>query len=363
MSLAYQVLSLPLEFPFTISRSTLSVAKTVLVQLSDPDNPGHDGLGEAVPSEFYGESIETVQAFYQQLARDEAFLALPPENHQAFEAYLNQFPGNAAAKSGLDIAFWDRFAKRLGRPLHQVWGLDPAACPKTSYTIGIADLAMVRHKTETALSRGYDVLKVKLGGPQDLDTLSLIRELAPSATLRVDANAAWRVSDALALMPTLATLGVEFVEEPLLLDSPVQDYERLKAESVLPVMADESCKTLKDIPFCGRYFHAINLKHSKTGGLMEAMRMIHAARAHDLKIMLGCFSESLVSISGFAQLAPLVDYCDLDGCLLISQDPFQQQKSPSGQPLKFHGSVMQLSLLPGIGIPENPLLQKTSQRF
>jgi L-Ala-D/L-Glu epimerase len=175
-----------------------------------------------------------------------------------------------------------------------------------------------------------------------LETLQVIRQLAPQATLRVDANAAWTVDSALEILPVLKEMGVEFVEEPLLLNSPEADYHRLKAESPLPLMADESCHTLKDIPRCAQHFHAINLKPTKTGGLTEALRMIYAAKAHDLKIMLGCFTETSISNTAFAHLSPLVDYADLDGGLLLAKDPFDG--------VQFEGNQIRLPRRPGIGV-------------
>jgi L-alanine-DL-glutamate epimerase-like enolase superfamily enzyme len=262
--------------------------------------------------------------FYKKLNEENILDGLDPLNIQDFETRIAKLPGhNQAAKSGLDIALWDLRAKILGLPLYRLLGLDPNRCPKTSYTIGLADLDTIKHKTLTALERGYDMLKVKLGSPDDLKIIELIRELAPSETIRVDANAAWTCDEALKLLKTLKELNIEFVEEPLRLDSPIADYEKLKAESPLALMADESCHTSKDLLHCSKYFHSINLKHTKTGGLTEAIRMIHVARALDLKIMLGCFTESSVSITAFAHLSPLVDYLDLDGSLLLAQDPFQ----------------------------------------
>ena len=160
--------------------------------------------------------------------------------------------------------------------------------------------------------------------------------------MRVDANAAWDVEDAIEICHLLHDNHVEFVEEPLKLTASEDDYARLKAESPLLLMADESCHTLSDIPRCARYFHAINLKHTKTGGLTEALRMIHAARAHGLTIMLGGFGESSLSVTAFAQLSPLVDYCDLDGALLMAEDAYEG--------IIFKGSRFTLPNRPGLGL-------------
>lgn len=340
----WRLLELPLEFTFAISRGSKTVACTILVELSMKDLTGY---GEAVPSRFYGEDADSVMAFYQKLLEDGFFQDISPENMQAFIEKLAIYPGNKAAKAGLDIAMHDLKAKQLQIPLYEMWGLDPARTPKTSYTLGIADLETLARKTHLAVERGYDVLKVKLGSnlkslEQDLHAMEKIRQIAPDAVIRADANAGWSLAQALEMLPVLKEHGVEFVEEPLTLTSTPQEYARLKEESPLPLMADESCHILSDVPRCARYFHAVNLKHTKTGGLWESIRMIHAARAHGLKIMLGCFAESSVSITAFAHVSPLVDYADLDGSLLLAEDPFQG--------VSFSGSRMILPQRPGLGI-------------
>lgn len=345
MKLNARALEIPYEFTFTISRHSQTHATTVILELTDErDGQIWTGLGEAVPSAFYGESPDSVLAFYERLNAENTLAGLTPFDIQKLEARLSAFPGNQAGKSSIDMAFYDLQGKMLGQPLWRLWGLDPLRAPKSSYTIGIADRETVRKKTEIALSRGYDILKVKLGSPDDVALFRIIREMAPhpNFTLRVDANAAWDVADALEICGLLAENHVEFVEEPLKLSSTEADYERLKAESPLPLMADESCRTLRDIPRCARYFHAINLKHTKTGGLTEAMRMIHAARAHGLTVMLGGFGETSLSVTAFAQLSPLVDYCDLDGALLMAEDPYEG--------VRFQGSRFTLPERPGLGV-------------
>jgi L-alanine-DL-glutamate epimerase-like enolase superfamily enzyme len=346
MKLSWRLLHIPYEFTFTISRASHAQATTVVVELAIDTADGQNlvGLGEAVPSAFYNETPETVSAFYQRLVIEKILDDLTPFDIQTLQTRFDAISGNLAAKSAIDMAFYDLQGKLLGQPLWRLWGLDPARVPKSSYTIGLADLETVKRKTETALSRGYDVLKVKLGSPDDLRLFEAIRQLAPpdAVTLRVDANAAWRVEEAIDVCQWLSEQQVEFVEEPLRLDSSAEDYARLKAESPLPLMADESCHTRRDIPRCAEFFHSINLKHTKTGGLTEALAMIHTARAHNLKIMLGGFGESSLSVTAFAQLAPLVDYCDLDGALLMAEDPYQG--------ITWKGSEFTLPDRPGLGV-------------
>jgi L-Ala-D/L-Glu epimerase len=343
MQLTYKALTLPLEFTFTISRSSQQVAETVLVELSaEVNGQTVTGVGEAVPAAFYGETCADVQTFYDMLKTTHLLEDVSPLNRQRVNALLANYPGHYAAKSALDCACWDIAGKVANLPVYALLGLDAGLAPKTSYTLGIADMPTYRHKLQTALQRGYEVLKIKLGGENDDDCLALTRELAPHATLRVDANAAWTLEQARHWLPRLAELGVEFVEEPLRLDSPESAYQALKAESPLPLMADESCHRLTDIPKCAEFFHAINLKLGKTGGLTEAIRMIHAARAHQLKIMLGCFTESALAITAMAQISPLVDYADLDGHLLVQNSPFVG--------VEVVGSQLHLPTRPGLGV-------------
>lgn len=345
MKLQYHTIDIPYEFTFTISRQSHTHVTNVIVELSYAENgETFVGMGEAVPSKFYGEDAASVRAFYDALNTKGILRDLTPFDIQKLQDRFAQLDGNLAAKSAIDMAFYDLQGKLLNKPVWQLWGLDPKKAPKSSYTIGIADLDTVKHKTEVALARGYDVLKVKLGSPNDVVLFETIRRMAPhpQITMRVDANAAWDVQPAIDICQLLAENHVEFVEEPLKLTCSDGDYERLKAEAALPLMADESCHTLKDIPRCAQYFHSINLKHTKTGGLTEALRIIHAARAHELKIMLGGFGETSLSITAFAMLSPLVDYCDLDGALLMGEDAYEG--------IRWEGSRFILPDGPGLGV-------------
>jgi len=346
MKFSWHALHIPYEFTFTISRASHDGTTTVIVELQYTDDKGqkHTGLGEAVPSSFYNETPETVCAFYQKLVDEKVLDDLTPFDIQILQDRFKLIEGNLAAKSAIDMAFYDLQGKILQQPVWRLWGLDKNQVPKSSYTIGIADLDTVKRKTEVALSRGYDILKVKLGSPKDVALFEAIRQLAPAdtITMRVDANAAWEVQDAIDICQLLAENHVEFVEEPLKLDSSPDAYARLKSESFVPLMADESCHTRADIPHCAQYFHSINLKHTKTGGLTEAMAIIHTAKAHGLKIMLGGFGESSLSVTAFAQLAPLVDYCDLDGALLMAEDAYEG--------IFWHGNAFSLSEKSGFGV-------------
>ena len=343
MQLSYKLIELPLEFTFTISRSSTTVAKTFIVTLvTEYENQIYTAYGEAVFSRYYGEDENSVASFYEQIKEEKVLDDLDPFDLDKFEKRIGKYEGHMAAKAGLDIALYDLRAKIKNLPLYAYLGLDPKKTPKTSYTIGIADLETIKLKTLTALERGYDLLKVKLGSPEDLITIETIRKLAPKATIRVDANAAWTVNDALAVLNIIKDYNIEFVEEPLKLGSEQNDYIKLYEESPLPLMADESCHTSQNIEWCAKYFHSINIKHTKCGGISEALRMIQKAKEHNLKIMLGCFSETTISIAAFAHISPLVDYADLDGSLLLKNEPFQA--------VKFQGSNIILKDAPGLGV-------------
>lgn len=342
MQLNYKLTELPLEFTFTISRSSTTIAKTFILTINtEYQGQNYSAYGEAVYSRFYSEDENTVANFYEQIKTDKILENLDPFDLEEFERRINQYKGNMAAKSGLDIALYDLRAKIKKQPLYAYLGLDPNKAPKTSYTIGIADLDTIKTKTLVALERGYDLLKVKLGSKEDITIIETIRKLAPKATIRVDANAAWTVDDAIKVLNVIKDFNIEFVEEPLKLDSSKEDYQKLFIESPLPLMADESCHTSKDLDYCAKYFHSINIKHTKCGGISEALRMIKKAKELKLKIMLGCFSETSISIAAFAHISPLVDYADLDGSLLLKDDPYKINL--------FNKNQIILPMQPGLG--------------
>jgi L-alanine-DL-glutamate epimerase-like enolase superfamily enzyme len=227
---------------------------------------------------------------------------------------------NGAARAGVSAALHDLVGKRLGVPIYRMWGLDPAASPLTSFTIAIApDEATLRQRVADAAQ--YPVLKIKLGSNWDERIVQVVRELAPSKILRVDANAGWTPKSTLRMVPLLQELGVEFVEQPL----PPGDIEGLRfirERSALPIIADESCLVANDIPKLAGVVDGINIKLAKCGGLREALRMIATARAHDMMVMAGCMIESSLGITASCHFAPLLDCADFDGHALISNDPY-----------------------------------------
>lgn len=330
LSTAFERVSLPLAHEFTISRGTTVAAENVIVRIEDDD--GTTGVGAAAPSAHYGETAATVVAVLPELL---AAVEAVGDSHALAEIEARMeavVADNPAARAAVSVALHDLAAKRLGVPLYRLWGLNPAEAPDTSYTVGIDDTETVREKTAAAVEAGYDTLKLKLGTDRDREIAEAVREAAPDATLRVDANEAWAPRETARKSEWLADLGVEFVEQPIPAEDPAglkDAYER----SVLPIAADESCVTLADVPRIADRCDIANLKLMKCGGLREAKRMVHAARAHGLEVMLGCMVESNAAIAAGCQLAPLLDYADLDGSLLLADDadPFAGVPMPEGR--------------------------------
>ncbi|WP_338729689.1 dipeptide epimerase [Haladaptatus sp. DJG-WS-42] len=324
---SFERVSLPLENPFTIARGTQEVAENVIVRIEDDD--GTVGVGGAAPSEHYGETADTVEAVLPTLLSVVEEVGDPhalAEIERTMQARVNL---NPAARVAVSIALHDLAAKRAGLPLYRYWGLDPSNAPDTSFTIGIDTKERMHEKTREAVDAGYDILKVKVGTDRDEEIIETVREAAPEATIRVDANEGWTPREAVEMTYMLNTYDVEFVEQPV----PAEDPEGLKfvyERSPLPIAADESCITLADIPQIADRVDIANLKLMKCGSLREAKRMIHTARAHGLEVMLGCMIESNASIAAAAHLAPLLDYADIDGSLLLAEDRYDGISMPGG---------------------------------
>ena len=317
MKLTHDIVTLRTKSPFVIARGGDSEYRVVRITVTASD--GSTGWGEAAPSRFYGETADTVVQVLPILAQ--AVEGMDGWSLEAMEhALARAIRFNGAARAGVSAALHDLVAKRLGVPLYKLWGLDPAASPPTSFTIGIApDEDTLRARVAEADQ--YPVLKLKLGSRWDERIVRVVRELAPKKILRVDANAAWTPKSTLRIVPLLQELGVEFVEQPL----PPGDLEGLRfvrERSSLPIVADESCLVSGDIPKLAGVVDGINIKLAKCGGLREALRMIATARAHDMLVMAGCMIESSLGITAAAHFAPLLDCADYDGAALVSNDPY-----------------------------------------
>ncbi len=314
MQLLIHPADLRLRHTFTIAHDSRDVQPTLIVELRDGE---FSGYGEATATRYYGVTIEGMTASLEAIrANIETYELTDPETFWAdMQPYL---VNNPFALCALDQAAWDLWAKRQQKPLYQIWQLNPANSPITNYTIGLDTPERMVGKMQ---EWPWPLYKIKLGrqADADLETVRLMRTYTP-AVFRVDANCGWTADQTLALAPELAVLGVEFIEQPL----PADDWagaKRVYEQSVLPIIADESCIVEADVDRCAGYFHGINIKLTKCGGITPALRMIAHARELNLQVMVGCMTESSVGISAIAQLLPLLDYADLDGSLLIANDP------------------------------------------
>lgn len=335
MILEWKRTSLTLRHPFTIARGSKSTTDTFFVKLSTNDLAG---IGEAAPSTRYGENADLLEKILKFLTLDGApFTDIfhIESIDEALRADSRLTPSLCAA---LNIACWDILGQIIGQPLYRLWGLDPGRMPVTSFTIAIDTPDVIRRKVREA--EPYHILKVKQGLGNDRAIIEAIRA-ETDKPIRVDANEGWDRDEALTQIEWLAERNAEYVEQPLPADR-LDDTHWLRERSPLPLIADESCLTSGDIPRIAGAFDGINIKLMKCGGLSEAMRMIHTARAHGLSIMLGCMVESSVAITAAAHLAPLVDYVDLDGHLLVTDDPYEGVTLEDGRLI--------LPDRPGIGI-------------
>lgn len=318
-----EYLELRTKHPFIIARGGRSEYRTVWVRLRDGE--GHEGWGEAAPSKFYGETAESVMAALPHLTS-----ALPSDpfdlegTERRLESILRY---NAAARSAISAALHDLAAKRLGIPLYRLWGLDPSRAPRSTFTIGLDTPERVRAKVAEAAE--YPILKVKLGGENDVEVLRAIRESTESE-IRVDANCGWTVKQAIAMLPVLQEFGVTVLEQPLP-PGQLDGLGEITRRASIPVIADESCETAADIPPLAGKVDGINIKLAKCGGLREALRMIAVARTHGMVVMVGCMIETSLAITAAAHLTPLVDIVDLDGAALLASDPFVGAGITGGQ--------------------------------
>ena len=315
-------IDLKLTTPFRISRGVQYTSANVIFEIT---HDKYTGYGEASPTEYYGESLETVMACVALFADnlgDDPF---------AIEDVLNNLDKvirlNPSAKAAVDMALYDIVGKMLGVPVYKLLGLNAAHTLYTSFTLGIDTPANMAKKA--LLARDYPILKVKVGTKHDLDIIKAVRDVS-AATIRVDANAGWTPKEAIRNINALAPYNIEFVEQPV----PAHDLAGLKLvrDNVpLPIIADESCVTAEDIPRVAESVDGINVKLMKCAGIRHALKMIHVARAHNLSIMLGCMIESSLAITAAAHLTPLVDYADLDGHLLIDNDPYEGVQVVNGK--------------------------------
>lgn len=333
MRLRHEPLPVETIFEFRISHGAKQSHVNTLVRI---EHDGLEGLGEASPSHYYGETPELVHAVLDRFA---PLLGDDPFAFDAIDAALDRaLLGHGAARAAIDMALHDWIGRKLGLPVWKWLGLDPAATPLSCVTLGMASPEEMEKKLETVAD--FPMLKVKLGAPGDVENLRRIRARFKGG-IRVDANAAWSAAEAVRVLRSIEPLGIDLVEQPVAredLDGLAWVRERIG----IPLFADESAHRLADVGVLAGRVDGVNLKLMKTGGIREMQRMIHAARAHGMQVMLGSMVETSLALSAAAQLAPLADWLDLDGHWLLKDDPFDGAPGERGR--------ITLSERPGLGV-------------
>ena len=334
MLLRFNHIDLNLRHAFTIARGSSTVRPSIQVEI---EHDGIVGRGEAAPIQRYLESAESVKHFLYSL--DFAGFNSPFQIDEILSYVDMRAPGNHSAKTAIDIALYDWIGIYLKLPIWKYFGLNSAKAPATSFTIGIDSPDVVRQKVLEA--EDYPSLKVKVGTDRDEETMATIRSVTDKP-IRADANEGWtNREEAVRKIEWLSGLGVEFIEQPMPALQ-IDDIRWLHERVEIPLIADESIGRLDDLASLQGAFDGINIKLMKCGGIRNTMRLIHAARALNMKVMLGCMIESTVGIAAAAQISPLVDFADLDGALLTDNDPYTG--------LSFdHGRIV-LNNLPGLGV-------------
>lgn len=313
MKLILRDLHLPMRHAFTIALGTTTVQHNLLVELQQD---GVSGYGEGASSHAYAAFTADSMRTALEAARPQIERQTLDNPAALWDRLLPVLGHNRFALCALDQAAHDLWGKLRGAPVWKLWGLELRDLPLSNYTIGIDPVGKMVAKMREF--DGWPIYKIKLGTPDDL---AIVRELRrhTDAVFRIDANTAWTPEQTLAFAPELKRLGVEFIEQPLKADD-WEGMRRVFRDCALPVFADESCLVEEDVPRCAGFFHGINIKLTKAGGLTPARRMIAEARRLGLKVMVGCMNESSVGISAIGQLLPLLDHVDMDGAVLIARD-------------------------------------------
>ena len=316
MKLSFEPYELQLRHTFTVSSYSRKTTPGVQVRI---EYEGFTGYGEASMPPYLGQSVESVCTF---LSRVNLGQFADPFQLETILAYVDSLsPGDNAAKAAVDIALHDLVGKLLGQPWWRLWGLDPSKAPDTTFTIGIDTPEVVREKTRECADR-FNILKVKVGLDNDKEMISTIREIT-DLPLAVDANQGWKDREkALDEIFWLKEQGVVMVEQPMARER-MDDNAWITGRSPIPIFADESIQRLADIPSVKGAYHGINIKLMKCTGMREGWKMVNYARAEGMKVMVGCMTETSCAVSAAAQLSPAVDFCDLDGNLLITNDLFR----------------------------------------
>jgi L-alanine-DL-glutamate epimerase-like enolase superfamily enzyme len=337
VKLTWRPLPLPLRQTFTIAHRSIDARQNVLVEL---EAGGIVGRGEAEPTPYYDETAETALAALK--AFDPAPLAGIEGGQPVAEiviACAGQLGRNMSVLAALDAALWDIRGKQLGRPVWNLLGAPPRCRVPTSYTIGMADPDTMAREAERVRDT-YRILKIKVGGESDVACLRAIRSVT-DLPVRVDANAAWTGPEAVERIAELSEFGLELIEQPC----PRADLDglgRAAGSTELPVIADESCHTAADVDRLAGVVDGVNIKLTKSGGLCEAARIVERAKTHGLKLMIGCMTSSSLAVTAAAHVAGWMDFIDLDGNLLLAEDPFRGAT--------VQGGMIRIPDAPGLGV-------------
>ncbi len=335
MKLSFEPYELQLRHTFTVASYSRTTTPDVQVRI---EYDGFTGYGEASMPPYLGQSVESVTAFLRKVDLEQFRDPFRIDDILTYVDGLSE--GDSAAKAAVDIALHDLVGKLMGQPWYRIWGLDPGKAPDTTFTIGIDTPDVVREKTRECADR-FNILKVKVGLDNDKEMIETIREIT-DLPIAVDANQGWKDKDkALEMINWLAEHGVVMVEQPMPKEM-LDENAWITENSPLPVFADEAIQRLKDIPSIKGAYSGINIKLMKCTGMREAWKMASYARTEGMKVMIGCMTETSCAVSAAAQLSPVVDFADLDGNLLISNDLFEGMTVVNGR--------ITLPDRPGIGL-------------
>ena len=341
MRIEAERVTLHTKHPFRIARPGASVEGRDLHRLIVKlEHHGIVGVGEAAPTPYYRQSVDSAHRCITMVGQTPGLLgddpmAVVPIVGRLLEAFDDQ----RAAVAAIDAALHDWIGKKLNIPVWRLLGLDASSTPHTSMTIGLDEPDVIARKIEEA--RDFAVLKIKVGTDRDVETLTLVRQLAPDRRLRLDANGVWTPDTAIERILVLARFDPELIEQPIAAGQ-LDALREIHSKSPVPIFVDEDCVRPRDVPPLAGCVTGVNIKLAKCGGIREALRMIELARTFDLKVMLGCMVESSVGISAAAQLASLADLVDLDGHLLLEDDPFEAVALDGDRVIPFNR--------PGLGI-------------
>ena len=339
-----EILPLTTRHPFVIARGGAQHFENLILAI---EADGLRGEGEGSPTHYYGETTAISHAALTHLLAELAAplaAALATLSPEAIEGLMTaadrRLAGNPAAKAALDGALWDLYGKQQGAPVWRLLGFTEPVRLESSFTIALAAPELMLARAEEAVAAGYGILKLKAGSERDIELVEAVAA-ATGARLRVDANGSWRAADALAKLERLAMAGVEFVEQPLESDD-LAGYRALVSRAPLPIVLDESVHDALGLEIFGELADGINLKISKLGGITRSLALARSARVLNLDLMMGCMIESSLGIAQALQLAPLLRWADLDGALLLADDPYAGLTQAAG--------VFTLGEEPGLGV-------------